>query len=63
MRMLEVFDYYFLAMMMIYCGGLYFYRSKRYKDKNDYKSYKVARGVSGTIFVISVLLFIAARFV
>lgn len=58
-----MFDYYFLAMMIIYCYFVYFHKSKKYREEKDYKAYKLSKKVSGTVFVISLLLFIAARFV
>lgn len=62
MSFLEVFDYYFLAMMLFSCFMLYFFQSKGFKQQGDTKGYNIGRKVAVIMTVLSLGLFIVARF-
>lgn len=59
---LEVFDYYFLAMMLFSCFILYFFESKGFKQQGDINGYNIGRKVAVVMGGISFVLFIVARF-
>lgn len=62
MIFLEVFDYYFLAMMLFSCFLLYFFQSKGFKQRGDINGYNIGRKVAVVMSVLSLGLFIVARF-
>lgn len=62
MSFLEVFDYYFLAMMLFSCFILYFFESKGFKQKGDLKGYKIGKKAAVIMSILSLALFIVARF-
>lgn len=63
MAILEFFDKYFLIMMVYACFILRVVDSKSFKQKNDILGFKQAKIISNTLIIVSIILFLVARFI
>ena len=62
MKVLDLFDTYFLVLMIIQGVIVSFYDSSAFKKKNAERSGKKARKIGITLIIISIALYIAKEF-
>lgn len=62
MRILQLFDKYFLILMLIQCSILIFWDSRNFKKKHEYGLVFLSRIIVVLIILFSVIMYIVGRF-
>jgi hypothetical protein len=62
MRILQLFDKYFLILMLIQCFILIFWDSRNFKRMHEYGLVLLSRIIVAMIILFSVIMYIVGRF-